>query len=254
MSIIIRAAVLAAAVISQSALAGASGLKVYSANGVQAPLEELTPKFEKTTGHKLTFAWGTALGLVKRIQAGETVDVVVLTRAAVDILSKEGKIASGSETTLASSSIAIAVKAGAPKPDISTTEALKRSLLNARSISYADPATGAASGIFFARVLERLGIANEMKAKTKYPPPNGYSAALLLTGEAELAIQQKPELTHISGTEVVGLLPADVNMLTVFVAAVGADRKDSDAANALVRFLHSPEAAAVFTAKGLNPP
>jgi molybdate transport system substrate-binding protein len=238
---------------SQAGVANAAEIKVYSTIGVQVALDELTPKFEKASGHKLAITWGTALMLTKRIQGGESADVMILTRVGIDTMSKEGKIAPGSGITLASSSVAIAVKAGAPKPDISTPEALKQTLLNAKSISYTDPAAGGASGVYFAQLLERMGIADKMKAKTKYPPPGGYSATLLLTGEAELAVQQKPELMHIAGAEVVGLLPGDLNMVTVFAAGIGVASKDGGAAKALIEFLHSPEAAAVFQARGLNP-
>ena len=168
-------------------------------------------------------------------------------------MSKQGKVAAGSDVTLASSGVAIAVKAGAPKPDISTAEALKQTLLKAKSISYSEPAAGGASGVYFAKLLERLGIADEMKAKTKYPPPGGFSGELLLTGEAELAVQQKPELLHVAGIEIVGLLPGDLNMVTVFAAGIAADSKNADAAKAVIQSLHSPEAAVVFRAKGLDP-
>ena len=181
--------------------------------------------------------------LVKRIEGGETADVLILTQAGIDTMRKEGKVVRGSEVTLASSGVAIAIKAGAPKPDISTPAALKQTLLNAKSISYSDPAAGGASGVYFAKLLERMGIAEEMKAKTKYPPPGGNSANLLLTGEAELAVQQKPEVMDVAGTEVVGLLPGDLNNVTVFAAGIGAESKDGEAAKALIRFLTTPTVA-----------
>jgi molybdate transport system substrate-binding protein len=233
--------------------AAAAELKVYSTIGVQGAVEELVPQFEKASGHKLAITWATAPMLVRRIEAGETADVLILSRAGIDTLSKEGKIAPGFELTLASSAVAIAVKAGAPKPDISTPEALKQILLNAKSISYTDPASGGATGVYFAKLLDRMGIADQMKAKTKYPPPGGFSGNLLLTGEAELAVQQKPEIMHVAGTEIVGLLPGDLNMVTVFVAGIAADSRNVEAAKALIKMLQSPEAVAVFRAKGLDP-
>jgi molybdate transport system substrate-binding protein len=191
--------------------------------------------------------------LVKRIEGGETPDVVILTRAAVDALAKEGKVTPDSEVTLASSGVAVAVKAGAPKPDISTPEAFKKTLLDAKSIAYSDPAAGGASGVYFAKLLERMGIADQMKAKTKYPPPGGNAASLLMTGEAELAIQQKPEVMYVKGAEVIGLLPGDLNNVTVFAAGIAPDSKNADVAKTLIEFLHSPDAAAVFRSKGLDP-
>jgi molybdate transport system substrate-binding protein len=229
-------------------------MKVYSTIGVQGAVEALVPQFERASGHRLALTWATAPMLVRRLQGGETADVMILNAAGIDTMSKEGRIAAGSAVTLASSAVAIAVRAGAPKPDISTPEALRKTLLDARSISYTDPAAGGASGIYFAKLLERMGIASEVNAKNKYPPPGGYSGKLLLTGEAELAVQQKPELMHIAGTEIVGPLPGDLNMVTVFVAGVWVDSKNGEAAKTFVRFLHSPEAAAVFRAKGLDTP
>jgi molybdate transport system substrate-binding protein len=228
-------------------------LKVYSTIGVQGAVEQLIPQFEQTSGYRLVVTWATAPMLVKRIQGGETADVMILNLAGIDTMSQEGRIAPGSAVTLASSGVAIAVKAGAPKPDISTAEALKKTLRDARSISYTDPAAGGASGIYFAKLLERMGIADEINAKNKFPPPGGFSGNFLLTGEAELAVQQKPELMHVAGTEIVGPLPGDLNFVTVFAAGVWVDSKDSDAAHALVQFLHSPEAATVFRARGLDP-
>lgn len=248
-----RIAVMATLVVGQSGFAAAAELKVYSTIGVKGALQQLAPQFEKASGDTLAVTWGTAAMLAKRIEGGETADVLILTRAALDSLSKAGKIAPGTDVTFASSGIAVAVKAGAPKPDISTPEALKQTLLNAKSIAYSSPASGGASGIYFAKLLERMGIAEAMQPKTKYPPPGGNSADLLLTGEAELAIQQKPEVMDVAGTEVVGVLPGDLNHVTAFAAAIEADSKNADAAKALLKFLQSSEAAAVFRAKGLDP-
>jgi molybdate transport system substrate-binding protein len=248
-----RIAAIATILFAQVTLAAAAELKVYSTIGVQGAVEQLVPQFEKASGHKLAITWGTAAMLVKRIEGGEAADVVILTRGGIDALAKEGKVMPGTEVTLASSGIAVAVKAGAPKPNISTPEALKQALLNAKFIAYSDPAAGGASGVYFAKLLERMGIADQMKAKTKYPPPGGNSASLLITGEAELAIQQTPEVMYVAGAEVIGQLPGDLNNVTVFAAGIGVDSKNTNAAKALISMLHSPEAAAVFRAKGLDP-
>lgn len=227
-------------------------LVVFSTIGVRSAAEPLFTQFDKAS-HKLAVTWATAPMLVKRIEDGDTPDVVVLSRAGIEALQKQGKIAPGTETTLASSGVGVAVKAGAPKPDISTAEALKRTLLAAKSIAYSEPSAGGASGVYFAKLLKRLGIAEEMKPKTKYPPPGGFSANLLMTGEAELAVQQKPELLHVVGAEVIGLLPGDLNVVTEFAAAVMMECKNADVAAALIKVLRSPQAAAVFLAKGLDP-
>jgi molybdate transport system substrate-binding protein len=229
-------------------------LVVYSTIGVRSAAEQLFAQFDKASGHKLAVTWGTAPMLVKRIEDGDTADVVVLSRAGIDALQKQGKIAPGADTTLASSGVGIAVKAGAPKPDISTPEALKCALLSAKSIAYSEPSAGGASGVYFAKLLERMGIAEEMKSKTKYPPPGGFCANLLMTGEAELAVQQKPELLHVAGAEVIGLLPGGLNVVTEFAAAIMTGCKNGGTGKALIKMLQSPEAVAIYRSKGLDTP
>ena len=228
-------------------------LTVYSSIGVRSAAEELFRNFEKRNGSPLAVTWGTAPMLVARVEAGERADVLILSRAGIDNLIKQGKILSGSDVTLAGSGVAIAVKQGAPKPDISTPDTLKQTLLRAKSIAYSAPAAGGASGVHFAKLLERMGIAEQMKPKTKYPPAGGFSAELLLTGDAELAVQQKPELLHVAGVEIVGFLPGDLNLVTEFAAAVMAGSKNVETGKALIASLRSAQAAAVFRSKGLEP-
>ena len=126
-------------------------------------------------------------------------------------------------------------------------------MLNAKAIAYSDPAHGGASGVYFAKLLERMGIAEQMKAKTRHPPPSGNSAVLVVNGEAELAIQQEPEVISVAGVDLVGPLPPELNNITVYAAGVGAGSQQAEAANALIKFLHTPEAQTVFKAKGLKP-
>jgi molybdate transport system substrate-binding protein len=231
--------------------ATAAELKVFSTIGVQAALEELTPKFEQASGHKLTITWNTAAVLAKRVQAGETPDVVVLSRQSLDMLAKENKATA--DATFASSGMGMVVKKGAAKPDISTPDAFKRALTAAASIAYSDPAHGGASGVYLSKLLERMGIAEAVKSKTKHPPQGGNAAVLVANGEAELAIQQVPEVISAAGVDYVGALPAELNNITAFAAGPVTGTKQEDAAKALVKFLHSPEAAAVFKARGLTP-
>jgi molybdate transport system substrate-binding protein len=228
-------------------------LKVYSTIGVRSAAEDLFAQFEATSGHQLTVTWGTAPMLVKRIEGGESADVLILSRAGLEALSQQGKVLPGSEVPLASSGVGIAVKAGAPKPDISTPDALKRTLLEAKSIAYTEPSAGGASGVYFAKLLERMGIADEIRPKTKYPPPGGFSATLLVSGEAELAVQQKPELLHVAGVEVIGFLPGNLNLITPFVAGLTANCKSAADGKALIASLRTPHAAEAFRAKGLEP-
>jgi molybdate transport system substrate-binding protein len=228
-------------------------LKVCSTIGVRSAAEGLFSQFETTSGHKLVVTWGTAPMLVRRIEDGETADVLILSRAGLDALGKQGKVLAGSETPLASSGVGIAVKAGACKPDISTPEALKQTLLKAKSIAYSEPSAGGASGVYFEKLLERMGIAAEMRPKTKYPPAGGFTATLLLSDEAELAVQQKPELLHVAGCEVIGMLPGDLNLITAFAAGLMPDSQNAEVGTALIAFLRSPPAFAAFRAKGLDP-
>jgi molybdate transport system substrate-binding protein len=248
-----RVAAIAVFLIAQATFAFAAEIKVYSTIGVQAALEELAPKFEKATGHKLTITWGTAALLVKRVQAGESADLYVLVKQSHDTLVKENKATAGPDALFASSGMAMVVKKGAPKPDITTPEAFKQTLLKAKSIAYSNPASGGASGVYLAKLLERMGIAEEMKAKTKFPPPSGNAANLVVSGEAELAVQQEPEVMAVSGVDMVGPLPADLNNITLYTAGTGTGSQQKEAANALIKFLHTPEAAAVFKARGLTP-
>ncbi len=228
-------------------------MKVYSSIAVQGVVEELLPQFEKEQGVKAALTWGTAPMLIKRLQAGETADVLILNRAGFDTMNRAGRIAANSEATLASSATAMAVRSGAPKPDISTPEALKKTLLAARAISYTHPDAGGASGIHFAKVLEKMGIAQEINAKTKFPPPAGLSGAFLPTGEVDLAVQQVPELRNVPGIDILGFLPGDLHMVTVFVAGVETASQNSPAAKAFIAFFQSPQAKALFQAKGLDP-
>jgi molybdate transport system substrate-binding protein len=228
-------------------------VKVFSTIAVQSALEALVPPFEKAKDCRLDIAWNTAPALVKRLQGGETADVLILNRAGMDAMIRDGRALAGSEATLASSATALAVKAGASRPDISTQEALKRTLLAARAISYSDPAAGGASGIYFAKLIERLGIAQEINAKTRFPPPAGLCGDLLVSGEVELAVQQKPELLQVPGIEILGLLPGDLHMVTVFVACVEKSSAEAATGKALIEHLRTPSAAAVFRAKGLDP-
>lgn len=228
-------------------------MKVLSSIAVQPAVEALLPTFIRDTGIRPVIDWNTAPAIIKRLQAGETADLLVLNRAGMDAMQRDGRILAGSEATLASSPAAIAVKAGAPRPDISTAEALKRALLAARTISYSDPAAGGASGIHFAKVIEQMGIADAVNAKNRFPPPGGLCARFLPTGEVEIAIQQVPELKQVAGIEIVGPLPAPYHLVTVFVAGIEKASAKATEAKSFLDFLRTPAAAAVFREKGLDP-
>jgi len=235
--------------------AEAAELKVLSAIGMQSVLGDLGPKFERATGHKLAISFATAGAAVKRAQGGEAADVVIATRQGIDGLVKNGKAAANNVTVLANAGISVAVRKGAPKPDIASPDALKRTLLAAKSISYVEPASGGASGIHFAKVLDRLGIANEMKSKTVFPNPKTPAevGVLVANGEAEIGVHVVVELVSVAGIDLVGPLPGDLQNTIVFSAAIMTAARDAAAAKALVDFLRTPESAKVIKAKGMEP-
>lgn len=174
------------------------------------------------------------------------------TTSGIETLTKNGKVIAGTGTLIASSGMGVAVLKGAPKPDISTPEKFKQALLAAKAVAYTDPASGGASGLHFTKVLERLGIAKEINAKAKLG--SGVpSASFVVKGEADIAIQQIPELLGVQGVELVGPLPGDLQNVTPFAGGVHVSSANPDAGRALIKFLQTPEAAAVFKARGLNP-
>jgi molybdate transport system substrate-binding protein len=230
-------------------LAQAGELALLSTNGVTAIMEVLGPQFEHDTGTKLVARYDATLILRKEIDAGAAFDVAILTTAITDDLMKSGKLVPGSSAAVARSGIGVAMKAGAVKPDIGTIDAFKRTLLAAKSVAYT---TEGASGQYFAGLLQRLGIADAVKAKSRLIP-GGRAADLVARGEAELAVQQISELLPVAGTELVGPLPPELQNFTVFSAAIATGAKDADAARSLVKFLSSPEVAPVLKAKGMEP-
>ncbi len=227
-------------------------VKVLCANGMQTVMEDLAPKFERATGHKLAITFATGGATVKRAQGGEPADVVIAPQPGIGVLVKDGKAAANNATAIASTGISVAVRKGTPKPDISSSEALKRALLAAKSITYLNPADGGASGIHFAKMLDRLGIANEMKSKTVFAPKAGAVGALVANAEAEIGVIQYQLLFSVPGIEIVGPLPGDLQQTTVFSAAIMAGAKEVEAGRTLVNFLLAPEGAAVISAKGMD--
>jgi len=229
--------------------AQAAEIRVFSSNALKTVLQELGPRFEKASEHKIAFTFGTAVGLKGEIEKGAAFDVAILTAGAVDDLIKQGKMA-GARTDVARSAAGMAVRKGAPKPDISTTEAFKRTLLAANSIAYVEQG---GTGIYLKGLLERLGIAEQLKAKTKLLPSTNPAALAVANGEAEIGMTQISEILPYAGADLVGPLPAEIQLLTVFSLGVAPAPKDAGATAALIKFLTSPDAAPVFKAKGLDP-
>lgn len=230
--------------------AHAAEINVISSVGMKPMLEELAPQFERTSEHKLKITFGTAVPLKRQIDGGETFDVVILTPALVDELVKQGKVAAGTGTDVAKSGIGVAIRAGAPKPDISSADAFKRTVLNAKSIAYSKDGQ---SGAYMARLMERLGIAEEMKAKTVLETRSGQTAANVVEGKAELAFDLISQILPIAGIEVSGPLPADLQSYVVFTAGISSSAKAAKAAKAFIDFLKAPAALPVLKSKGMEP-
>src|SRR5215475_3193532 len=232
--------------------AAAAEIKVLTAGAFKQVLLALVPDFEKQTGHKVTVDNDTVGALTKRIEGGEAFDLAVLTPAAVNDLSSKGKFVAGSRTNLARVGVGVMVKDGTPKPDISSVAAFKQALLAAKSVAYLDPAAGRSSGIYVAGLLDKLGVAAEVKPKAKLIP-GGAVAEHIARGEAELGIHQISEILHVQGVTLVGPLPAEIQNYTVYAAGLGAQAKEGDAAKALLKTLTSPAAAEVLKSKGMEP-
>lgn len=253
-SIMLAAAGLAATMLlSQASIVNAAEIKVMSCDGLRELMEDLGPKFERMSGHKLAITFATGGGIVKRVQDGEPADIVICTRDRIDQLVKDGKAAADHVTVIARGDVGVVVRKGAPMPDIASSEALKRTLLAAKSISYSDPTLGGTSGTHFAKVLELLGITNEVKAKTILVKTGKDMVTLVENGTAEIGVNQFQVLVLFAGIELVGPLPAGLQETLVYSAAIMAGAKNVEAAKVLVNFLRTPEAAAVIKAKGMDP-
>jgi molybdate transport system substrate-binding protein len=233
--------------------ARASEVKLLSALVMKPALTDLAGNFERTSGHHLIIAYDSAGAVTKRIQSGEMADVTITQKPAIETLIKEGKIASGSNVILARSGVGAAVRQGASKPDIGSVDALKRTLLAAKSVAYPVPDAGHASGIHFLGVIERLGIAQQVNAKAKLF--DGTVAEFAVHDAADIVISQPMEILATPGYELIGWLPEELQDRERFTWALGvaANAKEPGIARALIQFLSSPAAAAVIKAKGMEP-
>lgn len=229
--------------------AGAAEVKVFSTIGVRAVMQELGSQFERTTGHKLTISFDVANALKRRIDAGESFDVAILTVPVMDELIKQGRIVAESRVIIARGGMGLAVRAGAPKPDIGSTEAFKRTLVNAKSITY--PKEGL-TGIHMAKVMDRLGLAEVMAPKTTLTG-SGSPAELVSRGEVEIAAHIIPELLAVQGVELLGPLPPEMQTYIVLPGGVGASAVQPQAAGELLRFLTGPAVIPVIKSKGYEP-
>jgi molybdate transport system substrate-binding protein len=226
------------------------GIKVLASNGVGSALEVLAPAFERATGHKLAVSYGLGAAFKRRIESGETFDLTILTRAAIDDLAKQGRVDGASRTAIASSGVGIGIRKGAPRADIGTPDALKRTLLAAKSITWAREGVG---GVYFAALLERMRLVDQMKPKVVLAPSGAEVGRLVAAGEVQYGVILVNELMAAPGVEVLGPLPPELQKMTPFHGAVGAGSENAAAAKALIQFLRTPSSRAVFEAKGQEP-
>jgi molybdate transport system substrate-binding protein len=221
-------------------------IKVMASAAFREAYLELLPEFERTSGHKVANSWVPSVQMMSRLKGGEATDVVILSAAALDELSRAGIIAERFD--LAKSGVGVAVRAGATRPDISSGEALKRAVLAAKSVVYS---TGP-SGIYLSELFQRMGIAEHIRPKVKQVQGEP-AGAVVARGEAEIGFQQMSELLPVPGIDVIGPLPAEVQQITVFSAGLHARAQAPDAARMLVGFLKAPAAAPVIRKKGMEP-
>ncbi len=234
--------------------ADAAEVRVMISGGLSAAYNVLVPEFERATGHKVLTAYGPSMGTTVnaipiRLERGEGADVVIMVGYALGDLISQGKVVADSRVDLVKSLIGIAVKAGAPKPDISSPEALKRALLAAKSVAYSD----SASGVYIStEMFQRLGISEEMKDRARKIPAEPV-AGVVARGEAEIGFQQFSEMLPIPGIDIVGPLPPELQKITVFSAGIASVSKEPDAGKALIKFLASPAARDAIVKSGLEP-
>jgi len=225
-------------------------IKVLSSIATREAYLELVPRFEAASGHKVTTTWAGTTDIMKRMAAGETYDLVMISSNELEELIRQGKVVPGSRVDLAKSGIGVAVRAGAPKPDISSGDTLKAALLAARTVGY----TSGPSGVYMAALIERMGIADAVKGKHRGVPSGGTISTIVASGEAEIGFQQVSEVVHIKGIDYIGPLPPDVQKVTVFSSGIHAAAQNPQTAKALVAFLTASAAHAAYKAAGLELP
>ena len=230
----------------------AGNLNVMASVAFKGVLERFEPEFRQATGFGFAPTYAPAGTVVRRVRAGTTADIVIVTPETMRLLIDEGLAVKGSERNIASSVIGVAVRAGAPKPKITTADDLRVALLAAKSVAYTDPSTGAASGVHFVQLLDRFGITDTVKAKAKLGD-GGPVAEFVARGEAELAIQQLCEHMLVPDVDVVGPLPDELNKTTTFTAGVSSSAAAPNEAAALIRLLLAPHVRAAMPSHGLQP-
>ncbi|MBZ5660131.1 MAG: substrate-binding domain-containing protein [Acidobacteriia bacterium] len=245
-------AVATALLLSQSGGAQAqTEITLIAPGGARAPLDKLIPAFEKKTGFKVKATLGSGLGTKKQVMQGEAFDVPIVQPPLAEVVAS-GNVVASSETPLATVAVGVAVRKGAPKPDISTPDAVKKMLLAAKSISYPDAAGGAAAGVSFNETLKKMGLAEQLQPKIKLAQGGAAAMAMVAKGEVEIGLTFVSEMRD-DGIDIVGPLPRAISTPTGLVGYVSSHAKDPAAAKALLEFLSSPDAAAVYQAEGMQP-
>jgi molybdate transport system substrate-binding protein len=233
-------------------VASAATVTLIAPGGIRAAIQQMIPGFEKTSGHKVIAIFGSGGGTKERVINGESFDVPVVQLPLEPVLAS-GHVIAASETPLATVSVGVAVRTGAPKPDISNKDAVKRLLLQTHAIAYPNAASGAAAGASFNETLGKLGITEAMKPKIKIAQGGRGAMELLAKGEVDIGLTFISEIITEPGVEVVGPLPRDISTPTVLVGYVSTHAKDPAAARALLRYLSSEEAAAIYRQHGIEP-
>jgi molybdate transport system substrate-binding protein len=245
--------VLALSAIVTTDTVNAAEIKVLSGGGMKLAMDQLLPDFQRLSGNVVTIDYNVPAALANRIQKGELADVAILTSSLMEMLEAEGKVEQGTRANIAGGGIAVAVRKGASKPDISSVEAFKRALLSARSIGYTDPATGSSIGIYLANLFERLGMAKDVKSKTKLLGATNVIERVfepVAKGDIDIQIGAMTEIVIAPGVDLVGPLPAEIQNISWVAAGVIATSQIPVAANALIKFISSPAAGVVLKAKG----
>src|SRR5215475_3607112 len=230
-------------------IANAADIKVIGSPGTREPYTLLVPGFEKATGHKVMTTWGGVNAVAKRVADGEVADVVMLPPAQIDDLIKLGKLVAETRVDVATSGVGVAIRAGAPKIDVSSSEGIRKALLTAKTIAY----SAGPSGVHMERLIAKWGLTEQLKAKIVPPIPDVPIGEMVARGDAEIGFQQVSELLPVKRIDYLGPLPADIQEVTVFSAAVHKAAGPTDAAQALLKYLTAPEAASVIRKTGMEP-
>jgi molybdate transport system substrate-binding protein len=241
--------VAAAASITLCGVASAAEIKVLASGATKEAYVELIPEFEKISGHKVVTTWTGSANIKKQIAAGEVYDLVIVGGPVIDAFIQQGEVVPGSRVDLMKSGVGVGVRTGAPKPDISSSEALKKTVLAAKSIGYS---TGP-SGEYVVSLFERMGIADQVMPKLKQVPSGARIGTFIASGEAEIGFQQISELIHAPGVDYLGPLPPGMQKITVFSAGIHSGAKQPEAAKELIKILTSPAAASVIKKHGMEP-